>query len=195
MKTVPSELERTLFAATAAQQVPVDPFDMYRPTGPEERLSRFFGAAYALYWQAERSRHRARSWRNFCVGCGVFAYREDPPLDAGRFRAFYGMNSKPEKDGRNICAEPIPIDGATAIGYERAIGLVVIGETQEDEGHNIPPTLRPCKFCRQFMRKSPIIMPETIIVTALPPPHPGPAEAPRPQVLPIASHHTPSGSQ
>ena len=167
-----ARLRRSLFGTDADQREALRRFDPDPPTDRDEREWRFLNAAYALYWQTERARLRGRSYRNFCVGCGVYAYRPDLPLDDGRFRAFYGMNSKSAQDARNICAEPVAIDSATALGYTEAIGIIVIGNTQEDEHGNTPPTLRPCMHCRRFLRNSPIVKPETLVVTALPPPHP-----------------------
>ena len=165
-----SSLRRSLFGTGADQREALCRFNPDRETGRDEQLERFGNAAYALYWQAERSRARGRSYRDFRVGCGVFAYRADLPLGEGRFRAFYGMNSKAEKDGRNICAEPVALDAANALGYTDAVGIVVIGQTQEDERGRTPRTLRPCAHCRAFMRHSPLVKPDTLVVTALPPP-------------------------
>lgn len=145
-------------------------FDFDRPIGPEERYLRFLDAAYTIYWQAERSRSRARSWRGYRVGCGAYAYRSDLPY-CDRFRASYGINSKTAEDGRNVCAEPVAIDSVAAFGYEEIVGMVIIAEPQEEESGDAPKTRRPCPHCRAFMRSSPLVKPETIIVTALPPPH------------------------
>ena len=83
-----SRLRRSLLGTSADQRAALARFDPLKATGPEEREWRFLNAAYALYFQAVRTRARARSYRNFCVGCGVLAYRADLPLDAGRFQAF-----------------------------------------------------------------------------------------------------------
>ena len=154
----------------AEQGFALSQFDSDRPIDPEERRVRFMGAAYAIYWQTERSRSRARSWRHYRVGCGAYAYRGDLPYSE-RFRASYGINSKTAEDGRNVCAEPVAIDSAAAFGYEEIVGLVTIAEPQEEEDGSMPETRRPCAHCREFMRNSPLVTPETIIITALPPPH------------------------
>ncbi len=166
-----SSLRRSLFGTSADQQEALRQFDPHRPIRREEQLARFHGAMYALYWQAVRSRARARSYRHFCVGCAVFAYREDLAIDGGRFRAFYGLNSKASQESRNICAEPVALDSAASLGYTDALGIIVVGNTQEDERGKTPPTLRPCQHCRAFMQHSPLVKPDTVIITALPPPH------------------------
>ena len=143
--------------------------DPTRPIGREEQLHRFRSAIFTLYWQAERVRKLGISWRNFYVGCAMWAFREDASTYDARWRVFYGMNTKVDENGRNICAEPIPLNAAFASAYTEIIGMVVIGEAQEDnKGKHL--TLRPCMHCRQLMKNHPLIKPETIIITALPPP-------------------------
>ena len=143
--------------------------DPKRPIGREEQLSRFGTALYALYWQAERARKLGISWRNFCVGCSMYAFREDAYNYEDRWRVFYGMNTKIAEGARNICAEPVPLGAAYASAYSEIIGMVIVGEPQADEnGHNYL-TLRPCSHCRLLMKNHPLIRPETIIVTAHPP--------------------------
>jgi cytidine deaminase len=144
--------------------------DLDRPIDPEERRLRFMGNVEAFYWQAERSRPRARSWRGYRVGCSAYAYRGDFPIDR-RFHASPGINSKTAEKGRNVCAETVAIDSAAALGYEEIVGMVIIAEAQEEDDGTTPKTRRPCALCRDFMRNSPLIKPETVIITALPPPH------------------------
>ncbi len=79
------------------------------------------------------------------------------------------MNTKVEKDSRNICAEPVALGTALAQEYTEIVGMVVVGQPQEDERGNIPKTLRPCVHCRLLMKKHPLITLNTIIVTAVPP--------------------------
>lgn len=144
--------------------------DPRRPISREEQLERFSNALFALYWQAERVRRLGISWRNFCVGCAVWAFREDASTYEDRWRAFCGMNTKVLEGSRNICAEPIPLNFALSRCYTEIIGMVVVGNTQPEPNGNTPPTLRPCPHCRLLMKHHPLIKPHTIIVTALPPP-------------------------
>lgn len=166
-----SSVRRSLFGTDIDQRQALAKFDPNRPISREEQVERFFKASYALYWQAERSRQRALSYRHFCVACAVWAYREDLPLDHGRFRPFYGVNIKVLPGARNTCAEPVALGGALSFAYTDAVGIVIVGNTQADERGATPPTLRPCKECRLFMRNCPLIKPDTIVVTAQPPPH------------------------
>lgn len=147
----------------------LDALDVTRHISEAEHLRRFQNVALALYWQAERVRAQGRSWRNFHVGSGAWAYRSDASTVADRFQAFFGMNSKAQHDGRNICAEPIAIDGAATRGYTRIVGIVVVGEAQEDERGQTPRTLRPCAHCRRFMASHPLVRPDTLILCANPP--------------------------
>jgi len=143
--------------------------DPTRPIGREEQLDRFANAMYTLYWQAERARKLGISWRNFCVGCAMWAFREDASTYADRWRIFYGMNTKVEEGSRNVCAEPVPLGSALAHAYTEIIGMVIVGNPQVDERGWLPKTLRPCPHCRLLMKKHPLMRPHTIIVSAHPP--------------------------
>jgi cytidine deaminase len=143
--------------------------DPTRPVSRKDQLRRFLNASYALYWQAERVRKQGISWRNFCVGCSVWAFRKDASTYEDRWRVFYGMNTKVKEDSRNICAEPVPMGASLASGYTEIIGMVVVGNPQADEQGHTPKTLRPCVHCRLLMKHHPLIRPHTIIITAHPP--------------------------
>lgn len=140
-----------------------------RPVSHEEQVYKFNNALFPLYFQAERVRHRALSWRNFCVGCAVWSFRADASTYEDRWAWHYGMNTKVEEGSRNICAEPIPINAAYAAGRTEIIGMVVVGLPREQD---TTKTLRPCEHCRLLMKKHPLITPRTIIVSALPPQKP-----------------------
>jgi cytidine deaminase len=135
-----------------------------------EQLRRFSSAAFTLYWRAEHARKRGLSWRNFCVGCAVWAFRKDAYYVERRWWCFTGMNTKVEENSRNICAEPVALGAALASEYTEIIGMVVVGQPQADESGKTHPTLRPCAHCRLLMKNHPLITPRTIIVTATPPP-------------------------
>ncbi len=136
----------------------------------EEQLRRFNNALFPLYYQAVRVREQGMSWRQFNVGCAIWAFREDASTHSDRWRVFYGMNSKILEGSRNICAEPIPLGAALASAYTEVIGVVIVGQTQEDERGITPLTLRPCAHCRLLMKNHPLIKPHTLVVTAHPPP-------------------------
>ncbi|MCI0565943.1 hypothetical protein L0Y46_01975 [bacterium] len=140
-----------------------------RPVSQEEKKRRFYQGLETAIWQAERARSHAHSYRDFRVGAAVEAFRDDALSFPHRFRSFYGINTKILKERRPICAEPIALSSALASGYTEAIGLVIIGEPQEDEHGLLHKTLRPCRECRLFMKEHPLMRPETIIITARPP--------------------------
>ncbi len=151
--------------------------DPARDIHEEEHQRRFTNASYALYWQAVRVREMGISWRGFTVGSAAWAFRDDASTIADRFRWFYGMNTKPEETGRNICAEPISLNAALAANYTRVVGLLVIGRTQKDEHGVEHVTLRPCKHCRALMKHHPLVRHDTVIICAQPPdPEKPPAE-------------------
>jgi cytidine deaminase len=131
---------------------------------------RFFNAINALYFQTERTRKlRGRSWRNFLVGCGVWAFDGKAQIAAGRYQWFYGMNLKYAENERNTCAEQIAIGAATASSVTEIIGIVVIGNPRVEADGSTPPTLPPCPHCRQLMKHSELIVPSTLILTVHPP--------------------------
>lgn len=131
-----------------------------------EQIHRFANGAYTLYWQAERTRKLGISWRNFCVGCAMWAFREDASSVEQRWACFCGMNTKIRQDSRNICAEPVPLNIAYSKCYTEIIGMVIVGVPREED---TSPTLRPCEHCRVLMKHHPLVTPDTIVVTALPP--------------------------
>ena len=145
---------------------PYDPLDPKRPVSRPEQIHRFISASNALYWQAERSRARGISWRNFCVGCAVWAFREDASWAPDRWRYFYGMNTKVEENSRNICAEPIALNAALGFACTEVVGLIVVGNPREQDSSM---TLRPCEHCRLLMKSHPLVKLDTIVVCALPP--------------------------
>ena len=138
------------------------------PVSDAAQRHRFVSALLTLYFQAELKRSCARSYRDFRVACAAWAFKKDASTIERLWVPFYGLNSKAGKDARNICAEPVALDGAEANGYTSIIGVVIVAETQEDD-LGLHPTLRPCTHCRDYMRHHPLITAETIIVTVLPP--------------------------
>jgi cytidine deaminase len=151
-------------AAELSQQL-----DPRRIVSRKEQLQRLNSALDPLYWQAERARNLGISWRNFCVGCAVWAFRADASTHEDRWRVFYGMNTKVNEKSKSICAEPVPIGAAYASASTEIIGLIIVGNPQEDERGIVPKTLRPCVHCRLLMKHHPLMKPHTIIVTAHPP--------------------------
>lgn len=142
-----------------------------QPVSRQEKLLRLNGAWETLYWQAVKARNLVtQQYRGFRVGCAVLAFRDDLSIMDGRWRIFSGMNAKVSQVARATCAEPIAIGNAYARGYRQIIGIVVVGQPQQDEHSGLTPlTLHPCHHCRQIMRGHPLIGGFTRVLTAHPP--------------------------
>lgn len=132
-------------------------------------------AVYALIERAKAARQKARSWRDFKVGCSVLAYNReyalwDHPKYGERYKAFDGWNIKLSQDAEwMVCAEEMAITAAISAGYSMIILVVVCGEFQADDKTGVSgTTLRPCTKCRKIMRAVPIIHNRTRIVTIRP---------------------------
>lgn len=145
-------------------------YDPNRLIDREENLQRFYEAIYTLYWQAQDTREKGISWRNFLVGSSMYAFRQDVYEYSAHWKVFRGMNTKVKEDSRNVCAEPISLNAAMSEGYNWIVGMVIVGFPQKDDKDILHLTLRPCSHCRMLMKNHPLITPETIIVTANPPP-------------------------
>lgn len=145
-------------------------FDPTREVPEEEQFQRFYEILEWLVVEARRvAKENAISYRNFCVGCAVFAFKNKAYEAAQRWRVFIGSNVKIAKDVRTICAEQVAVNAAREAGYDRVIGMVVVGNPQSEENESIQhPTLHPCKVCRELFKVLPLIRPDTIIFTVLP---------------------------
>lgn len=145
-------------------------FNPRRPIPEEEQLQRFHGVFPWLVVKArEAATERATSWRNFRVGCALFAFKTVAYSAAERWRVFTGSNIKITKDSRPVCAEQIAIGTAREAGYDRIIGLVIAGKPQpEEENSEQHLTLHPCKECRRVFKNLSEISPDTLIITILP---------------------------
>lgn len=124
---------------------------------PEQLQKKFYKLLPLLAARARRARQRAISWRNFRVGCAVLAYSAE-----GRWKVFTGFNVKRAGDSRDgkVCAEVIAIYAAMKAGYDRIIGMVIVGKPEPES----LPTLRPCRECR-LVFKALRMRPETLVVT------------------------------
>lgn len=141
--------------------------DRNRIITEEEHRERFFASVEYMILRARIvASSVALSYRNFVVGCAAFAYNKDAYYLGHRWKIFFGSNIKLDEGSPKICAEPIVIQSARAARYQRIIGLVVVGEPQEDDSGVTPVTLHPCAVCRKFFLSVPEVTGETIIVTA-----------------------------
>ena len=145
-------------------------FNPKRPISEEEQLQRFHEILIFLIVKARAAaEERATSWRNFRVGCALYAFKTVAYSAAERWKIFTGSNIKITEDSRPVCAEQIAVGAAREAGYDRIIGMVIAGKPQpEEENSNQYPTLHPCKECRRVFKSLPEISSDTIILTILP---------------------------
>lgn len=141
-------------------------FDPRRPVSREEQLRRI-NWLY-LVRRAQEIRESASSYRNFCVGCAVWAFKTDAIYVGERWALFTGSNIKVAKDARPVCAEQFALGAAKSAGYDTIIAMVVVGEPQPDIKGKFPKTLHPCEECRRIFRAMPEIKPDTILLTLTP---------------------------
>lgn len=146
-------------------------FDPRRPVPEEEQHQRFHEILPWLSVRAHESAEiRAASWRNFRVGCALLAFKTSSAYSAAeRWMVFAGSNIKITKESRTICAEQIAVSAAREAGYDRIIGMIIVGNPQPEEGSlKEYPTLHPCKECRRMFSGLSVVTGNTIIVTTLP---------------------------
>lgn len=142
-------------------------FDPTRPVSREEQLRRI-NWPY-LIAQALEARKHASSYRNFHVGCAVWAFKSRTTELRGRWAIFTGSNIKLAKDSRPICAEQFAFGAVRSGGYDQIIAMVVAGEPQEDaESGLLSHTLHPCGECRKIFQATPEISPDTLLLTITP---------------------------
>lgn len=144
-------------------------FNPKRPIPEEEQLLRFHGVLPILVIRArEAAAERATSWRNFRVGCALYAFKTVAYSAAERWKIFTGSNIKITKDSRPICAEQIALGAAREAGYDRIIGIVISGNPQPEEENSAQhPTLHPCEECRRVFKSLSEMSSDTLIITIL----------------------------
>src|SRR3989344_9518790 len=112
-------------------------FDPTRPVSQEEQIGRI-NWLY-LIERAKKAQRDANSYRNFRVGCAVWAFKTNA-LEAGeRWHIFTGSNIKVADSARPICAEQLALGAAKSEGYDRIIAMVVMGKPQEDAESGLHP--------------------------------------------------------
>jgi cytidine deaminase len=143
-------------------------FNPYREIFPAEQLARFEASTlYLLTTAREIARHAAVSYRGFVVGCAVWAFRTHTEYREERWKVFRGANFKAHVAWSTVCAEQVAVHSARCAGYDRIIGVVVVGEPQQDsESGRVSPTLHPCGKCRRTFESLPEVDQATRIVTA-----------------------------
>ncbi len=143
------------------------------PETPEEQARRFWSSRKVLYWKAERMRQlgKKHQYRSFGVGAAALVFRNDRHLWEGGTGTTIGYNSKQTPVGRKCCAERRLFNVASAMKWQRIVGIVVVGLYQPDDtSKHECTTLHPCLECREMMRDHPLARMDMPIITALPPP-------------------------
>jgi cytidine deaminase len=152
--------------------------DPRRAIDEEEHFRRWIAARETLVWRAYHARERAISYRNFKVGCAVYAWRpyreakEPWQVDedrvnymAVRWTTFTGANLKTAENIRPVCAEQIAVSAARMAGYTRILGIVVVGEPQADHESGLThKSLHPCGVCRRTLAALPEVHDDTQII-------------------------------
>ena len=141
-------------------------FDPRRSISREEQLRRI-NWPY-LVRRAQEIRESASSYRNFRVGCAIWAFKTNAICVEERWSLFTGSNIKVAKDARPVCAEQFALGAAKSAGYDTIITMVVVGEPQPDTRGKFPKTLHPCEECRRIFQTVPEIKPDTILLMLTP---------------------------
>ena len=142
-------------------------FNPRRVVGRKEQLRRI-NWLY-LVEAAKRVRKTSNSYRNFQVGCAIWAFKTLAYNAGGRWAVFTGSNIKLTEDSRPVCAEQFAIGAAKSGGYDKIIAMVVVGEPQPDAESKLQSkTLHPCSECRKIFQATPEMTPETLILTITP---------------------------
>jgi len=81
---------------------------------------------------------------------------------------YKSTNIKVLPKSRPVCAEPIALGAALQDDWIKIIGMIVVGDPQEDSfSKKTCSTLHPCHECRILMASHPLMEGSTRIVTAV----------------------------
>lgn len=118
----------------------------------------------AMAVEATRAYELGYSYRNFRVGAAALYFCDDEP------HIEYGANFKGSKGCRiNRHAEQEILASLRDMGNVACRALAVSGDLQTDQHSGRHTyTLHPCGWCRDAIANSPLITPETMIVSARP---------------------------
>ncbi len=162
----------SLYIGGTLEEIIEKVFNPRRSISEEEQFERFREILpYLVVKAREAATERATSWRNFHVGCALYAFKNVVYRAEDRWRIFTGSNIKVAEDSRPVCAEQIAIGAAREAGYDRIIGMVIMGKPQaefEENNTEVHPTLHPCRECRRVFRDLLVFTPDTLIVTITP---------------------------
>ena len=147
-----------------------DPYDVGRFTSFEEQIRRFDWQSWeSMIEAAKRAREEAKSYRNFQVGCAIWAVNTHAASVRYCMNVFTGGNVKVAEDTRPVCAEQFALGAVRSAGYDKVIAMVVVGLSQNDVASGLMPiTLHPCEECLRVFQTSPEFLPETQILTITP---------------------------
>lgn len=114
----------------------------------------------ALEFGAHRAAERSEHEKKF-VGCRGF-YTDKSGSRVGIFSTW---NSKPHELAPKYCAELKNLEKASEHGFTLAVALAVSGDPQrDDDSDRTPPTLHPCRDCREELATNPIVNTNTSVV-------------------------------
>lgn len=120
--------------------------------------------AQAMATEAARAYELGYSYRNFRVGAAALY------LYGGELNVEYSANFKSSRDCKvDRHAEQEILANLRAVGSVVCRALAVSGDLQIDQhSGKHTRTLHPCGWCRDAIANSPLITPETMIVSARP---------------------------
>lgn len=140
------------------------------PEKLKEALEYFWSQKKELYHLAYAMQRKVieerLSYRDFGVGAAAVVYRSSD----NSFAIMPGWNEKKTKSSVKHCAEMKIFEKAQNQGYDKVIGIVVVGERQEDASKVACTTLHPCRECRNVMRRSRLAWSDMPVVTMSIPP-------------------------
>jgi cytidine deaminase len=104
------------------------------------------------------------SYRDFPVGCALYAFKPNAYYYEDVHKVFRGANIKIGKNSPKICAEQVAINAARAEGYKMILGMAIAANYQPDDKSGlVTKTLHPCFDCRESFKILPEIHTDTLI--------------------------------
>ncbi len=140
------------------------------PKELKDALEYFWNNKVTLYQSAYAMQRKVidekLNYRNFGVGAAAVVLN----TETNEFEILTGWNSKETPDADKHCAERRILDQATARGFDKIVGILVVAEHQDDPSQINCTTLHPCRVCRNMFRDSSLAWPDMPVVTMSIPP-------------------------
>lgn len=132
-------------------------------------LKIFSQLGYHLMIRAREVAKDGVSYRKnpFLVGAAGLFWKPAPPFVTAGYRIFTGANFKPFPGPKTKhCAERMALEWAEEEGYEYMVAMAIAGFSQDDAVSKLEtPTLHCCHMCREMFEESPLVGPNSIIIT------------------------------